>query len=525
MSRAPQLPGLRVKRRLGVTKVRKFVRISGVAPNITITPFNHKISTLERAVKERVFFVKNVLKKTGVTSEFVRPPLPITDAFRRLDATYGVLKKYLPSTAPLTHQQFVESYKGRKKTIYENALKELHLGKCSPKEDAKVNVFIKHEKTDRTSKQDPVPRVISPRNPRYNIRVGRYLKPIEERIFKSLGKLFGHRTVMKGMDVRETARILRQKWDMFSDPVAIGLDASRFDQHVSVPALRYEHSIYLDCFKQKKHKDRLKKLLDLQLRNECIGYAEDGIISYTTEGTRMSGDMNTSLGNCVLMCSMIHAYLLHKGVKGQLANNGDDCVVFMERNQLSLFSDGLFDWFWDMGFNMAIEEPVDEFGKLEFCQCKPVFDGCLWVMCRNPISSIAKDSVLLKSGVNENFFRLWLNAIGEGGLSIAGGLPVFQSFYQMCVRNGIGSYKAQGTGKVVALETMEHLPWFMREMGLKGFEKSRPITPEARATFWESWGFTPDCQLALENYYDTLQLVGFGGMWEPRPIFTEVEDC
>ncbi len=512
-------------RQLGVTKSRKFVRVSGVAPNIEITPFNHKISTLERAVKERVFFVKNVQRKTGIEAEFTRPPLPISNAFSRLDVTLRQLRRHLPSTAPLTHQQFVESYKGRKRVVYEAALAELRNGNHNPADDAKVNVFIKHEKTDWTSKSDPVPRVISPRNPRYNIRVGRYLKPIEERIFKALGKLFDHRTVMKGMDVRQTAKVLREKWDMFIDPVAIGLDASRFDQHVSKSALQFEHSVYLDCFKQKKHRDRLSMLLKLQLENYCTGYAEDGKLSYVTEGTRMSGDMNTSLGNCVLMCSMIHSYLLFRGVNGQLANNGDDCVVFLERADLQKFSDGLFDWFWDMGFNMAIEEPVDEFGKIEFCQCKPVFDGSAWIMCRNPVTSIAKDAVLLKSNVSGNFFRLWLNAIGTGGLAIAGGLPVFQSFYQMCVRSGIEKYRSrQGKGKVITMVTGELLPWFMRETGMVGLEKSRPITPEARASFWESWGFTPDSQMALERYYDSISIAGFGEDWMPRPIFTEVED-
>lgn len=473
--------------------------------------------------------MKNVQRKTGIESEFTRPPLPITNAFGKLDDTFRLLRNFLPSTAPLTHQQFVESYKGRKKGVYEKALAELQLGNCSLADDAKVNVFIKHEKTDRTSKIDPVPRVISPRSPRYNIRVGRYLKPLEERIFKALGKLFGHRTVMKGMDVKMVAKTLREKWDMFVDPVAIGLDASRFDQHVSVPALEFEHSVYLDCFKQKKHREKLANLLKYQLANKCTGYAEDGIVKYTTVGTRMSGDMNTSLGNCILMCSMIHAYLLEVGVVGQLANNGDDCVVFIERADLQKFSANLFDWFWDMGFNMAIEKPVYEFGHIEFCQCKPVSDGKDWIMCRNPVSSIAKDCVLLKSNVNENFFRLWLNAIGTGGLSIAGGMPVFQSFYQMCVRNGITSYvnksRGKGNGKTVTVDTFELLPWFMREVGMKGLEKSRPITADARASFWESWGFTPDSQIALEKHYDAMTVAGFGKEWAPRSIFTEVEDC
>jgi hypothetical protein len=501
------------------------VRVAGVAPNISIAPFDHTIGNLERAVKERVFFVKNVSHKTGVNDEFTRPPQPVAEAFSRLGETKRILTNYLPSTAPLTHQQFVDAYKGRKRTVYENALQELRLGNHSLAEDAKVNVFIKHEKTDWTTKQNPVPRVISPRNPRYNIRVGRYLKPIEERVFKALGKLFGHRTVMKGMDVVQTAAVLRQKWEMFSDPVAVGLDASRFDQHVSVPALQFEHSVYLDCFKQKKHKDRLRRLLEYQLRNHCVGYAEDGMLEYITEGTRMSGDMNTSLGNCVLMCSMIHAYLLEKNICGQLANNGDDCVVIIERKDLQKFSENLFDWFWDMGFNMAIEQPVDEFENIEFCQCRPVWDGEAWIMCRNPVSSLAKDAVLLKSNVSEDYFRLWLNAVGTGGLAIAGGIPVFQSFYQMCVRNGIEHYRAKGSGKKVSLVTTEHLPWFMRETGMKGLLKSKPVSDQCRASFWAAWGLVPDAQVALEKYYDELVIGGFGENWLPRPIFTEVEDC
>ncbi len=508
-------------RRLGITKKRSYVRVAGVSPDISIVPFNHNISTLERAVKERVFCVKNVKSKTGSDAEFTSPPAPKPLAFGRLGETYRELKTYLPSTAPITARQFVDSYRGRKKVCYENALRELELGNSTIEEDAKVKVFIKYEKTDRTSKADPVPRVISPRNPKFNIRLGKYLKPLEERIFKSLGKLFKHRTVMKGMDVFQVATTLREKWDMFAHPVAVGLDASRFDQHVSVDALKYEHGVYLDCFKRKSHQDKLAKLLNFQLENHCTGYAEDGYLKYKTTGTRMSGDMNTSLGNCVLMVSMIHAYLKSKGIVGQLANNGDDCVVFMDRSDLQRFSEGLFDWFWDMGFNMAIEEPVYEFEHVEFCQCKPVWDGFKWRMCRNPTTAIAKDSVLLKSNVSENYFRLWLRAVGEGGLSIAGGMPIFQSFYQMFVRNGITQYRSRQNKVIMDLSSDEIMPWFMREVGLKGSAKAVPITDASRASFWMAYGITPDEQICLEEYYDAKTIGCFGEEWYPRTIFTD----
>lgn len=519
------MPGLQVTRQLGVTKKRSYVRVAGVAPDVDIVPFNHKISTLERAVKERVFLVKSL----DGSGDLVPPPRPLPGVFQsRLESTLSLLSTYLPSTAPVSSRQFVDSYKGRKKQVYERALQELLMGTSSVAEDARVNVFIKFEKTDRTTKSDPVPRVISPRNPRYNLRVGKYLKPLEERMFKSLGKLFGHRTVMKGMDVNGVAKCLREKWDMFKDPVAVGLDASRFDQHVSLDALRWEHSVYLRCFKRKKDRETLGRLLKYQEVNKCTGYADDGKLSYEVEGTRMSGDMNTSLGNCVLMCSMIHAYLESCGVKGQLANNGDDCVVFMERRDLAKFSQGCFDWFLGMGFNMAIEAPVYDFAHIEFCQCKPVYDGTAWRMCRNPRTAIAKDAVLLKSNVTQNFFRLWLNAVGTGGMSIAGGMPIFQAFYAMYVRNGITSYKNKNRSASSRVKTdldyNEIMPWFMREMSLSGCHKERPITPEARASFYDAYGVTPDEQIELERYYDSVTIGDFGEGWWCRPVFDQCDN-
>lgn len=86
-------------RRLGITKCRRYTRVSGVSPDIDIVPFNHDIDTLERAVKERVFFVKNIPEKTGLISEFAPPPKPLPNAFGRLDETAGLLGRYLPSTA------------------------------------------------------------------------------------------------------------------------------------------------------------------------------------------------------------------------------------------------------------------------------------------------------------------------------------------------------------------------------------------------------------------------------------------
>jgi hypothetical protein len=505
------------------------VRVGDVSPNISIVPFNNDIATLERAVKERVFFVKNINKDSP--EKFVSPPTPAPGLFsERLSETLGVLRPFLPSTAPITHQQFVDACPSRKRKCYENALADIRLSGLDYEKDSSVSVFVKYEKTDRTTKEDPVPRVISPRDPKFNIQLGRYLKPIEERIFKALGKMFGHPTVMKGMDTDKTAAIIQEKWDMFNKPVAIGLDASRFDQHVSLEALKFEHSVYELCFPRIRDRKKLRNILKYQLHNKCSGYTPDGSISYVKEGTRMSGDMNTSLGNCILMCMMIHAYSLHCRVPVQLANNGDDCVVFMEQRDLPAFSDGLFQWFWEMGFNMAIEPPSYELEHIEFCQCRPVYDGEKYTMCRNPTTAIAKDSVYLKHPDQFVTYPAWLHAVGTGGIALAGGMPIFNSFYKCYQRSGEPTWycrwKKRWRAKGLADDV---LPWFMREMGLRGRRVAREPTPESRASFYLAWGITPDEQLELEKYYDRLSLsTGVldtsGASFQPRGVFPEVGD-
>jgi hypothetical protein len=493
---------LQWKRELGVPRERRYVRVAGVAPDTEIVPFINDLDTLLRGVAERVFFVK----KEG---DFVRPPRPKPRVFgSRLAPVLHELEKLLPSTAPISHQSFVDSYSGRKKMVYQRALQDLRMGRSTVEEDAKLNIFVKYEKTDRTSKSDPVPRIISPRDPKFNIRLGRYLKPLEHKLFGSINKMFGHTTVMKGFNAIDSARILHEKWQKYRNPVAIGLDASRFDQHVSQDALIWEHGIYSKCYREKKHKARLGKLLRMQLVNRCVGYVPDGEVRYTVEGTRMSGDMNTSLGNCLLMCSMIRAYALNRKVECSLANNGDDCVVFLEREDLSKFMKGLSKWFLEMGFNMAIEEPVFVFEHLEFCQTKPVFDGNGWIMCRNPHTAITKDSVMLTQFDGPGLFRGWLDSVGTGGLALTGGLPVFQDLYSLYVRSG--------KRRPIPVDL---LPWRFRTWKEGVNREYGDVHPACRASFYEAFGITPDEQACLENYYKKVSILESPGTYASRVVF------
>lgn len=469
------------------------VRVSGLSPPMVLRGFNNDINTLERAVKERVFYVKD-------QDQFVPPPLPLDDVFsQNLRGSWEQLQKFLPRTAPLTAIDFVDTFRGRKRKIYAAANDDL-LRRSVVVEDSHVKVFVKYEKTDFSRKTDPVPRVISPRSPRYNVELGRFLRPIEERIFHSLAELFGHPTVMKGMNSSRSGRVMREKWDSFKRPVAVGLDASRFDQHVSIPALLFEHAVYMFCFPQHRHKVRLAWLLGMQLRNNCRGYTEDGKLSYTTEGGRMSGDMNTSLGNCILMCMMIHAYSQVVGVRVHLANNGDDCVVFMEASDLNKFSNGMHEWFVAMGFNMVAEAPCYTFEEIEFCQTHPVYVGPAhddYIMVRHPKWAIAKDTCSVHGWETAAMFKGWLHAVGTGGMAMTGGIPVFQEFYRSYLRSG--EFKRNA---------VDEQSWGVRQLG-KGMTRTYgKVSAQTRASFYWAFGVTPDEQLVLEDFYRNIDVGG-----------------
>jgi len=61
------------------------------------------------------------------------------------------------------------------------------------------------------------------------------LKSFEKPIFKAIERIWDEVTVAKGLNADETGRLMQAKFDLYSTCAAVGLDASKFDKHVSVP--------------------------------------------------------------------------------------------------------------------------------------------------------------------------------------------------------------------------------------------------------------------------------------------------
>lgn len=466
---------MQVTRTPGASRNRLSYTLVAPTAEVDYAVHNGGVDNVIRAILERVFFVKS-------DQGFAIPPKPNGKLFnRRLAHFCNQFSGNVRVTTPMTYTEFVSSYSGRQAKVYQRAVESLLTIDWKPK-DSNITAFVKVEKTDLTSKPDPAPRIIQPRHPRFNAAIGVYIKKIEKRIYKNIATVFGHETVMKGMAVDEVAKTLREKWDMFKRPVAIGLDASRFDQHVSRVALEWEHEMYRKYF---PHSKRLRAMLKCQLKNNGFSHTPDGTVKYSVDGCRMSGDMNTGLGNSLLMSAMVYSFYKERGCTISLANNGDDCVVFCEQEDL-WHLDALPAWFTQMGFTMKVEAPVTVFEKIEFCQMQPVYTGYEWLMVRKPSCALVKDCVSFKSITNIGAWKYYCQAISDGGMALYGHMPVFKHFYQMLNVGG------------------KHGKFTWRDGGLHAWGAPKnhgSIEGDIRHSFYLAFDITPDEQRALEDYY------------------------
>jgi len=396
----------------------------------------------------------------------------------------------------LSYAGFLNGYKGRRRQVYERAVTSLG-SRPVRVQDSYLSSFIKSEKLDLTSKPDPVPRVIQPRSPRYNVEVGRYIRPLEAVIFKVIARMWGGKTVFKGMNALEQGKRFKLIWDRFRDPVALSIDAKRFDQHVAREMLKYEHGIYDLAYRDAF----LRLLLSWQEENHGFARTADGLVKYFISGCRASGDMNTSLGACLIMCNVVYSYIvslgLRPGVDVALANNGDDCVLVTERAYLARVSDPLPAWFLQAGFTMVCEDPVDELEKVEFCKSHPVWTSDGYVMVRKFPSTLSKDiyttnySTMSTSGGYDVLRR----AISDSGNALAGNIPCYNEFYRM-----LGRGAENATNKKKKKFVADAITGFdMLARGMLGAGKD--VHPKTRVSFWRAFGYLPHEQLALEEEF------------------------
>lgn len=455
---------------------------------------NNTLANLGRALHERVFKVK------GKDGNLVDPPRPRVRFAGVKEEFLTRWEKSLEPCRQWSHEDVVRGYKGRKARRYSDAYESLlQVPVCE--QDAYLTAFLKAEKTNLTEKEDPAPRLIQFPNPRYSLDLMTYLKFNEKNFMKAIDDVWGEPTVMSGYNCVDLGGKLRDKWERFNNPIAVPLDFSRFDQHCSVEALKYEFAFYKKAFPGDDH---LEWLLKQQLHPRGVAVAGDGAISYhCPQGGRGSGQINTSMGNKLIVCGLMWEYFQEIGLNASLANMGDDCVIFLNAEDEQKLSQTLTSWWLDHGYNAVVEPTCTELEQIEFCQSNPVCVNGEWIMVRNPVKALSKDCISLQPSETPAQIAATYMAISTCGRIINSGVPISFALHECLYRAASKYTKKVDLTEEFCFKSVEYGNW-ERMRGL--VYKRRSISTSTRLSYYRAFGITPDVQICLERYYNGLEL-------------------
>lgn len=383
----------------------------------------------------------------------------------------------------------------RRKRFYEGAMRYLRYG--VEYSDSTITEMQKLEFYEESKIEVKEDRGIQFRSVSYNVALARHLHEIEARLIglhemrTGRKNVLGYRPVAKGSTPRQRCEMLFDYADVFDEPVFLCMDHSRFDAHVNAQLLREEHRLYLYC---RRWHPELAQLLRWQTRNQ--GRSKGGI-RYKMKAKRMSGDINTGLGNTVLNLCMILGWLDFAGIsKHRIILDGDDSVVIVERADYVRQAAGSIEAFMlKLGMETEVEVKTDIW-KVDFCQSRPVIlptaDGPRPVFVRNPMKVVTtmgrtaerRDDVTLQMVMRSS-------ALSE--LAIAPGAPVTNALAKR-VLNYFGDGKILKTPKQLYKE--EAYGFDCRSVDVSSVPEPDLL---ARHTFWRAWDIPPSYQEYMEG--------------------------
>jgi len=134
----------------------------------------------------------------------------------------------------------------------------------------------------------------------------------------------------------------------------------------------------------------------------------------------MSGDMDTGLGNSIIMWTMLTQFLFTCSVKGSILVNGDDSVVVIGRKDLHKVRN--MEFFKKLGFNMKFEVAFT-LHDVEFCQARPLETDYGLTMARNPMRVMGRTSYRTKR-VGKQLHRAFINTLGLCERAASWGVPI-----------------------------------------------------------------------------------------------------
>lgn len=451
-------------------------------------------------------------------------PLPTVEGLDIMRLGLEAIVRHLPKTTAISYGEVLAPFSGQRKAKYSRAVDRVLEWGFSARM-AGCTMFIKNEKL-MPLKVNPDPRAIQFRDPRFCVEISRYLKPIEKHLYELHGvagsSLPPDRLVGKGLNQVERAMTLLRKVSRFARPVVLSLDLSRFDQHVAAEVLRMEHAVYLRC----NNDPYFAWLLSLQVHNlvrTASGWR------YRTNGKRMSGDMNTALGNCILMIMMVVGFCLkHLPTKRwDLFDDGDDCLLIVEEEDLRTVLETAPPTFLSFGQELKIEKIARSFAAISWCQSSPIeYLPGKWKFVRDPVKAMSSALVTNKFKTSLKGRNRLMATIGLGELILNLGVPVLQEFAVAIIRNAQGARWYDD-------RSYYNYP-VLREMKMFGMRQIRmmcpaQITDEARLSFSRAFGISIDYQYAIESALSSWTIamqgdVAVASTWDAA-TWTNLQDC
>jgi len=409
------------------------------------------------------------------------------------------LKPYRKVVKPISYEAVIAKYTGGKRAIAQRAYDSLQVDPLDVRKDSEVRMFLKDDKY-HTSKIN-IPRCIQYRSKRYGITAARFYSALEHGMLQITNTCRGvstdNRVFAKGRNLTQRGADLRAIWDSFDTPVALSIDHSKFDAHCNVALLKAINKHNSHCL-PKYCRRQFMKLARAQLVNR--GKTANGT-KFVTVGTRMSGDQNTGSDNSGINCGMLLDWLRVIGASGQLYIDGDDSVVIIESTDLHKVDMSLFKIY---GMSTKLEKVSSVFEEIDFCQCRPVFDGVAWRMVRDPYRVLARIPWIVKKQPASRDAQ-WLKSVGMCELSLNMGLPVMQAVAERLIELSPKKYIATPLHYTASNEYIK--PWRA---------EPRPITAEARASYERAWGISPQEQREYEKLTIgavTTNIVGIFESW------------
>lgn len=442
-------------------------------------------------------FIKDVFIHENCVSNqhiaIVNRVLGVTPGFQShmakpLKSSTSLIARHLPRTPEQPIGKFALKYSGAKRARYLRAANDW-LENGITRQNAGVTMFVKADRLDPKEKIRPDPRPVQFRDPLYCVDIARFLKPIEKHLYRlTIPSISPYRLIGKGLNQYERASLLIKKCNRFGKFVVLSLDASRYDKHINRTLLRAEHRVYRKC----NSDPHFRQLLKWQEVNK--GRTASGI-KYTTSGKRMSGDMNTALGNCIIMLAMIIAVFDGSNIKYDILDDGDDCMVICHVDD-ELRARQCIVRMNDFGMVIKTENVAYTIEDVEWCQSKPVLTARGWKFCRNPLKVISYALSGTKwKHLNAKGRKTYLRGLAECECILNKGVPVLTAYSEALLRNA-------GCGKTTFDTTSGEYFRYVRELrAVKSVEEFVPITMEARLSFEAAFNIPVHVQEIMETNF------------------------